>query len=176
MLEIEVALEEAFDEETSTFVKSKAYKVRLEHSLVTVSKWESVWEKAFLGKQEKTQEEVLSYLRIMLVDEIPPEVFRKLIEKHLEEIQTYIQAPMTATKVPDGNDQRQSRETVTSELIYYWMISMGIPVEFERWHLSRLLMLIRVINFKNQPKKNKMTAQQRRALNKQRREQYNTRG
>jgi len=167
MLEINVVLDEEYDEKTQCFVDGKTQLVRLEHSLVTVSKWESVWEEVFLGKKEKTQEQILSYIKIMLLEEIPPEVFRKLIEHHSDDIQKYITAEMSATKVYTDPNAPESREPVTSELIYYWMISMKIPVQFENWHLNRLLTLIRVINLKNSPKK-KMTAQERRQLNRAR--------
>lgn len=176
MLEIKVALDESFDEERSKFVITDSFKVMLEHSLVSVSKWESVWEEAFLGKKEKTTEQTLSYVSLMILnDELPPGVWQKLIEKHLEEIKTYVSADMTATKLHTDPNSPSSRETITSELIYYWMISMKVPVEFETWHLNRLITLIRVINLKNSPKK-KMSPGERRSLNRQRLASQRTRG
>ena len=176
MLEINVVLEESFDETTSKFVASNSVKVRLEHSLVSVSKWESVWEEAFLGKKDKTQEQTLSYIKMMIVEgDLPPEVFQNLVEKHLEEVKNYVAANMTATTISSDPNASQSREVVTSELIYYWMISLNIPAQFEHWHLNRLITLIRVINLKNTPKK-KMTNSERRNLNRSRQAQYNTRG
>lgn len=176
MLEIDVATEENFDESINKFVVVKSAKVRLEHSLVSLSKWESFWEEPFLGKAEKTSEQTLSYIRMMLLDEISPEVFRKLIEKHGSEINDYVSSKQTATTVPDVPGGTQNRETKTAELIYYWMISLGIPMECQYWHLNRLLMLIRVVNFKNEPKKTKMSVKDRRALNKARQRQYGTKG
>lgn len=167
MLEIDVVLDEGYDDETEKFVPGKSFVVRLEHSLVTVSKWESIWEEVFLGKKDKTLEQTLSYIRIMLLEDIPPEVFQKLVEKHSKEIEKYITADMSATKIYNDSNAPESREPVTSELIYYWMISMKIPVQFEHWHLNRLITLIRVINLKNSPKK-KMTAHERRQLNRAR--------
>ena len=176
MLEIEVALEEGFDEESSTFVSSSSFTVRLEHSLASVSKWESVWEEPFLGKKDKSHEQTVSYIEKMILnDNLPPGVFQKLIEKHIEQIETYVTANMTATKIHTDPNSPQSREIVTAELIYYWMISLKIPVQFEHWHLNRLITLIRVFNLKNSPKK-KMTAAERKNLNRQRLSQRNTRG
>lgn len=176
MLEIDVITQESFDETNNKFVAMDSVRVRLEHSLVSVSKWESRWEEPFLGKKDKTREQTLSYIQDMIInDNLPPEVFRKLIENHLEPVKNYVEASMTATKLYTDPNAPQSREVVTSELIYYWMISLNVPVEFERWHLNRLITLIRVINLKNSPKK-KMTTAQRRTLNRQRLSKHNTSG
>lgn len=176
MLEIHVAMGESFDEQSSKFVITSFVKVTLEHSLVSVSKWESLWKKAFLGKQDKTPQETLSYVKFMILNkELPPGVFQKLIEDHMSEIENYIGDEMTATKLYNDPNAPTSRETITTELIYYWMISMSIPVEFEHWHLNRLITLIRVINVKNSPKK-KMGVNERRALNRSRLAKYKTRG
>ena len=176
MLEIRVDLEEGFDEESSKFVETSSFTVHLEHSLSSLSKWESVWEEPFLGKKDKTEKQTISYIEMMIIDDdLPPGVFQKLINDHLQDIMNYVSADMTATKFHLDPNSPQSRETITSELIYYWMISMNIPVEFERWHLNRLITLIRVINLKNTPKK-KMSATDRRNLNRQRLKQRNTRG
>lgn len=176
MLEIDVATEESFDEERNRFVVSKSFRVRLEHSLVSASKWESFWKEAFLGKKEKTSQQTLSYVKHMILnDELPPGVFQKLIENHLQDIEAYISDEMTATKLYTDPNAPQSRETITTELIYYWMISLKIPVEFQHWHLNRLITLIRTVNLKNTPKR-KMTAAERKALNRSRLAKHNTRG
>lgn len=176
MLELDVVMEEFFDETTSKFVTTDSIKVRLEHSLFSMSKWESFWEEAFLGKKDKTHEQTISYVRFMIIDnDLPSEVFEKLIESHLPTVNNYITAAMTATKLYNNPNTPQSREIVTSELIYYWMISLNVPVEFEHWHLNRLITLIRVINLKNSPKK-KMSNAERRNLNRQRLSSHNTRG
>lgn len=176
MLEIDVAMEESYDEERQRFVVTDSFKVILEHSLVSVSKWESIWKQAFLGKSEKSQEQTLSYVKFMILNpDLPPGVFQKLLEKHLQEIKDYVSDSMTATTFHTDPNAPGSRETVTSELIYYWMISMNIPVEFETWHLNRLITLIRVINVKNSPKK-KMSMSDRRALNRQRLSGVNNKG
>jgi hypothetical protein len=176
MLEIDVASNELYDEKTEKFIAWGSFKVKLEHSLISVSKWEGLWEQAFLGKKEKTSEQTLSYVKMMILDEnVPPEVFNNLVNRHLEEVRNYINAPMTATKLPSSQNSQQSQETITTELIYYWMISLNIPVEFENWHLNRLITLIRVINLKNSPKK-KMSLSERRNLNRQRLSRNNTQG
>lgn len=176
MLEIDVALEESYDEIQQKIVVTKSFRVRLEHSLVSASKWESLWKKAFLGKEDKTPQQTLSYVKFMILnDELPPGVFFRLVQRHLSEINAYIADEMTATKLRSEPTAPGGRETITTELIYYWMISLNIPVEFEKWHLNRLITLIRTVNFKNTPPK-KMSNADRRALNRQRLAQYNTRG
>jgi hypothetical protein len=175
MLEIDVVTEESFDEKSNTFV-GKSFRVRLEHSLVSASKWESLWKEAFLDKKDKTPQQTLSYIKFMILnDDLPPEVFFKLVQSHLDEIKAYISDEMTATKLRNDPNVQASREIITTELIYYWMISLSIPVEFQHWHLNRLITLIRTVNLKNSPKK-KMSMTERKALNKQRLAEYNTRG
>jgi hypothetical protein len=176
MLEIDVSLEESFDESSSKFVVTKSFRVKLEHSLVSASKWESVWKEAFLGKKDKTSPQTLSYVECMILnDELPPGVFLKLVTHHLDEIREYIADEMTATKIYTDPHAPAAREIVTTELIYYWMISLNVPVEFQHWHLNRLMTLIRTINVKNTPQK-KMTMKDRRDLNRARLSQHNTRG
>ena len=176
MLEINVVTGESYDETDSKFKTDQTYRVELEHSLVSVSKWESLWEIPFLGKDDKTSEQTVSYVRMMIRgDDPPPEVFQKLLTSHLPEIKTYIEAKMTATTVAEAPGSSGRPEIITSELIYFWMISMKIPVQFQDWHLNRLITLIRVITLKNAPKK-KMSMADRKALNRQRLAQHNTRG
>lgn len=176
MLEIDVATETSFDEKLNKFVVTKSFRVRLEHSLVSASKWESLWKEAFLSKKDKTAQQNLSYVKFMILnDDLPPGVFQKLIEEHFDTISEYIADEMTATKLYIDPNAPQSRETVTTELIYYWMISLNIPTEFQHWHLNRLMTLIRTVNLKNTPKR-KMSARERRDLNKARLAKHNTRG
>lgn len=154
MLKIIVPAAEFWDEINEEFIYKKEQTLQLEHSLVSLSKWESKWNKAFLGKQEKTDEEIRDYIRCMtLTQNVDPEVYTRLSVENYTAINAYIEAPMTATYFSEDAQTKGNREVVTSELIYYWMISYNIPVEFQKWHLNRLLTLIRVCNIKNAPPK-----------------------
>ena len=179
MIEITIPETEAFNERTSEFVTLKSYSICLEHSLVSISKWESKWKKPFLHTQ-KNEEEMLDYIRCMTVTQnIPSEVFYRIPENEVRRIIDYIEDSMTATTFIDRPDRKRKREIVTAEVIYYWMIQANVPFECQKWHLNRLLTLLRVCAEKNQqPKKMSPSAitKQWSALNAARKSKYKTRG
>lgn len=148
---------ELYDESTNTFFYSKSIKeqtLQLEHSLVSISKWESKWCKSFLSRADKTNEETIDYIKCMtLTQNVDPIVYENLSSEHIKQINDYIDAPMTATVISNRNLRKRNNEVVTSELIYYWMIALNIPFECQKWHLNRLLALIQVCDAKNQPPK-----------------------
>lgn len=182
MLKITVPASELWDEQKQEFVYGKEQTLMLEHSLVSLSKWESKWNKAFLSKTKKTLEETIDYVRCMtLTQNVNPEVYTRLSNENIREINDYIGAPMTATHTSNHGPKQggMSREIVTSELIYYWMIALNIPFECQKWHLNRLLTLIEVCNIKSQlPKKmsKREIASRNAALNAARRKKFNTKG
>lgn len=181
MLEITIPAVEAYDEAKNEFITViNEQTLRLEHSLVSLSKWESKWRKPFLSQQQRTIEETIDYVRCMTITQnVDPIVFNYLNNSHIKQINDYIENPMTATTFSKEQGGKSSREQVTSELIYYWMITLNIPVEFQKWHLNRLLTLIKVCSIKNQPPK-KMSRNEilsrNAALNAQRKQQLNTKG
>lgn len=180
MLTITIPASEMWDEKNEKFIDIKECTLQLEHSLISLSKWESKWCKPFLFTKEKTEEETLDYVRCMtLTPRVLPEVYYGLTSENIKAINTYIEAPMTATCFRADRNGRGNREIVTSELIYYWMIALNIPFECQKWHLNRLLTLIRVCNIKNQPAK-KMSRREimsrNAALNAARRKQLGTNG
>lgn len=180
MLTITVPSAEYWDGRKREFVYTKEQTLQLEHSLVSLSKWESKWNKVFLSKAKKTDEEVIDYIKCMTITQnVPPDVYTRLSAANIAEIDAYISAPMTATYFSDNKAGRPSNEQITSELIYYWMIALNIPFECQKWHLNRLLTLIRVCNVKNQPPKKRNLAElaaRNKALNEARKKQLNTRG
>ena len=181
MLTLNVMLEpEQYDEEIQEFVPPVILTLELEHSLVSISKWESKWHKSFLSTKDLSDEETLDYIKCMvLTPNVSQEVYAYLSEENIQQIRDYIANPMTATTFREDKSGPSSREKITSELIYFWMITWNIPVEFENWHLNRLITLIRVCNIKNQqPKKmsQRDLASRNAALNAQRRAQMKTKG
>ena len=180
MLQITIPAREMWDEQNNEFVYTNEQTLQLEHSLISLSKWESKWNKPFLSKESKTYEEVLDYVKCMtLTQKVSPEIYANLTDENMRDIQRYIEAPMTATTFSEEKNTKCNREIVTSELIYYWMIALGIPLECEKWHLNRLLTLVRVCNIKNSPPKKmgKNAIMSRNAsLNAARRKRLNSKG
>ena len=181
MLSITIPAAELWDEKNERFIYTKEQTLRLEHSLVSLSKWESKWHKPFLGKTEKTIEETLDYVRCMtLTQNVAPDVYTRLSNENILQVNEYISDPMTATWFAEDKNARPNREIVTAELIYHWMIELQIPIEeCQKWHLNRLLTLIRVRNIKSQPPK-KMSKRdimaRNAALNAARRKKFNSTG
>lgn len=185
MLKITIPRQELFNSETNEFIYIKEQTIQLEHSLVSISKWESKWLKPYFSENKKTREEMMDYIRCMTITQnVDPNVYYGLTEKNYSTIAEYIENPMTATKINDidftGKNGKKSRTFITSELIYYWMISLNIPIEFQRWHINRLITLIRICQIKNDPKDKKYSkselARNYSELNKKRRKELNSSG
>lgn len=179
MLILQVPIGESFNDETSEFI-TDTYTLELEHSLVSLSKWESKFEKPFLSDAEKTDEETFWYVVAMtLTPNVPPEVYNNLSEKNVTEINNYINGKHSATWFREEISRPGSREIITDEVIRYWMITLNIPTEYETWPLNKLFTQIKVVNKKSQPAK-KMSprdvAAQRQALNAKRRAELGTSG
>lgn len=179
MLKVTIPATEQWDETNQEFINIKEQTLQLEHSLVSLSKWESKWCKPFISRNIKTEEETLDYIKCMTITQnVNPDIYKFIPNNIIEEIKSYIDAPMTATWFNEKEGKTNS-EQITSELIYYWMISLNIPFECEKWHLNRLLTLIKVCDIKNRPaKKMSQNAIYNRnaALNAARRGKLNSRG
>ena len=180
MLTIIISSPEQYDELNNKFIKSEIFVVELEHSLASMSKWESKFEKPFLGKSEKTTDETVEYIKCMVVTpNFDYNILNYLSNSNLHEINKYIDSKQTATTFNQIADKKNNAEVVTSELIYYWMIAFNIPFSCENWHLNRLLTLVRICNVKNsKPKKMSRTelAQRNAMLNAERRARLNSSG
>ena len=179
MLKITIPSIELFDEEKCEFVSSKEQNLTLEHSLVSLSKWESKWCKPFLSN-EKTAEETIDYVRCMTITQnVDYDVYNFLTNENIETVKKYIDAEMTATTFKPDENKRTNREIITAEVIYYWMIALNIPFECQKWHLNRLLTLINVCSIKNSPPK-KMSSREllsrNAAINAARRNALNSKG
>ena len=153
MLQIVVPAYEGFDEATNTFIPYREVKLSLEHSLVSLSKWESKWHKPYLTG-DKTTEEVIDYIKCMTITQnVPDDVYTRLTSQNINDIIKYIDDPMTATTFREDKNARKNRDIITSEVIYYMMFAAGVPKECEKWHLNRLFTLLRVCGEKNAPPK-----------------------
>ena len=184
MLQITIPAFSYFDERTEEFYEvDKDTTLQLEHSLKSISKWEAKWHKPFIGNTRtppKTNEELLDYVRCMtLTQKVNPDVYLGIPGDVMQQITSYIEDSMTATWFSDEETKKFNSETITAEIIYYWMVALNIPFECEKWHLNRLITLIKVCSIKNQPPK-KMSRSKalanRKALNAARRKHFNTNG
>lgn len=181
MLRLTIPETELWDDKNNEFFYVKEQTLTLEHSLVSLSKWEANWNKPFLTKDKKTDEETIDYIKCMTITQnVDPIVYALLRDEHIIKINNYIDAPMTATWFSgEENKKTSNSEQVTSELIYYWMIALNIPFECQKWHLNRLLTLVKVCNIKNQPKKKRTIKEiidSNKAINEARKKKYNSRG
>lgn len=180
MLKITIPEQEFWDEEKEKFVRTKSVTLQLEHSLVSLSKWEAKWHKPFLGKGEKTALETIDYIRCMtLTQNVDPSVYDYISNEIISQVSDYIADSMTATWFSKEDKSPPGHEIVTAEIIYYWMIALNIPFECQKWHLNRLLTLIRVCNAKNAPSKplnKKQLAKRNAALNAARRKAFHSNG
>ena len=182
MLQLKIQITpEIYDEKNEEFIDPTYTTLELEHSLVSISKWESKWCKSFISHKHKTTEETIDYIKCMtLTPNVDPDVYELLSDDNISQINRYIDAPMTAVHFYEDENSNSGRsDTVTSELIYYWMISLNIPFECREWHLNKLLTLIRVCNIKNAPPKTMSQgaiARRNTALNAARRQKMNTKG
>lgn len=155
MLELTIPETSLFNEADETFIKVKEQTICLEHSLVSLYKWESKWHKPFLTNEPKTQEETQDYIKCMTITQnVKPEVYLCLTNDHIQKINAYLEDPMTATTIKERKKSSPTKlngEQITAELIYYWMVALTIPFECKKWHLNQLITLIRVCNIKNEP-------------------------
>lgn len=182
MLRIKVAAAQLWDEEREQFLSTDSTVVHLEHSLVSISKWESIYKRPYLVSQKFSQKETVDYIKCMCLDnDVSDEVFYTIYgdSSLMKQIDDYINSSPTATTIYEDNNKKHKSEKVTSELIYYWMVANEIPFTCETWHIERLLTLIRVCNVKNQPPKkrsaNDIYAQNKR-LNAARRAKHHSKG
>lgn len=180
MLTITIPAVEKWDETNNLFVYDEEWTLQLEHSLLSISKWESKWCKPFLSQKTLSFEESIDYIRCMtLTENVPLNIYENITDANVNDVAEYIKSPMTATWFRKDNAPQRNGKEITSELIYYWMTVLNIPFECEKWHLNRLLTLIRICNVENSPKK-KMKSKdiyaQNRALNAARRRQLHSKG
>lgn len=178
MLRITIPAIEKWDEENQEFIVFDSVTLNLEHSLASISKWEAKWCKPFISSN-KTTEETIDYIRCMTMDDgVSDDVYNNITNANVRDVIKYIESPMTATTFSESN-KGPNREVVTSEIIYYWMIALNIPMECQYWHLNRLLTLTRVCNIKNSPPKKmdkREVLSRNAALNAARKKQLDTKG
>lgn len=178
MLQIKLDKTRLFDEASEEFVYFEPTTLKLEHSLISIQKWESKWHKSFLSSSDKTLDEMMDYIRCMSLDpNVDPRFTMRLTEKEILQIKEYMDNPMTATTF-SLDQKRPNHQIITAEIIYFWMTSMNIPFECAKWHINQLLTLIQVCSIKNNPKKmsKKEAGAQRAALNKARRAKLGSSG
>lgn len=180
MIQVTIQGGELFDSKTNEFVNFKTTTVSLEHSLISISKWEAKWKKPFFKKEERSLDEIIDYIACMSLNpNIDHRIFHKISSDEVRRVSDYISDPMTATTFNEFEDPKNNKQIVTSELIYYWMIAYNIPFECQKWHINRLLTLIRICGIKNAPPKKTSKAEmmrKRAQINAERRSKLHTKG
>lgn len=181
MLQLVITIKpERWDEKNQVFIEPEVRVLQLEHSLVSIDKWESKWCKPFLSKKDKTDEEIIDYVKCMtLTQNVNPDVYNYISSENVQQIKDYISAPMTATTFSSDENAKTNRRVITSELIYYWMTVHNIPFECRKWHINKLLTFIRVCGAESSPRKkrsSKQVASSNYALNMARRKKLNSKG
>ena len=180
MLQLFIPKAEYWDEKKEEFVYvGKDVTLKLEHSLISISKWEAKWHVSFF-QSEKTNEMLLSYIECMTLNsDVDQSIYLRLTKEHYDQINKYLSDSMTASTVKDIKKHPRTNEILTSELIYYYMIQYGIPVEFEKWHINRLIMLIKICGAKGDSGAKMSRSEifkQNKALNEARKAKWHTRG
>lgn len=179
MLILDIPATEFFDDDKQEFIQTKSVALRLEHSLVSVSKWESKWKKPFLSAKGLTSEQSIDYIKCMTMNQnVDPLVYNVISNEQMAEVSKYISEERTATTFNEHGGP-PNRQVITSELIYFWMAQYNIPFECQKWHLSRLLTLIRIASIKNAPEKKmsqRAVMSRNQSLNAARRKAMRTKG
>lgn len=180
MIQITIPGGEIYDPTANEFINFKTTTLTLEHSLISISKWEAKHKKPFLKADDRTSDEIIDYISCMsLTQNIDSRILYNIPPSEVKKITRYIEDPMTATTFSETEQKGSHRQTVTSELIYYWMIAYNIPFECQKWHLNRLLTLIRICGIKNAPPKKTSKAEmmrRRSQINAERRSKLHTKG
>lgn len=181
MLELVVKEDELYLPHLNKFIEVPECTITLEHSLISLARWESKWHIPYLSNKERTQEQELDYIRCMSVNKLKNDLVIKILSPmDIKTIEDYIDNPMTATTFSKNiKNQRSKKEIITAEIIYSRMFAHGIPLECQKWHLNRLLTLLRVCDLRNTPPQKmgrKETAQWNAQQNALRRAKLNSRG
>ena len=180
MLQLKFQDTECWDERNEKFISVKGQAIQLEHSLVSISKWESKWKKPFLSREARTREETIDYIRCMTITQnVNPILYELLTVEQIKQVNNYIDDPMSATTISKQEGKGGSNRVITSEEIYYAMVAYQIPFECQKWHFNRLMMLIRVCDERNKPKKKMRKgeiAKRNHSLNAARRARLGTKG
>lgn len=180
MLTVTIPDNELWDDLKGEFIQVKRQTLQLEHSLVSLHKWESRWHKPFISEAKKTYEETVDYIKCMTITQnVDQNVYEYMPKTVFDDVDKYINESMSATTFTEDVNALKNRDVVTAEIIYYWMVSYQIPYECRKWHLNQLMSLIRVCNIKNAPQKKmsmKEIMSRNKKLNDERKKKFNSHG